>query len=119
MGFLIVLAVVLVLLLILAAGSIYRVDQQSVAIIERNGKFHQISQPGLHFRIPIFDRVAGRMSLRQRNLDVVLDAMTKDNATAQLSIAIQYLVVPSKVYQAYYNMQNASEQIAKYVENAA
>ena len=119
MEFLVVMVIFAVLVLLFLPGSIYRVDQQSVAIIERNGRFLHTSQPGLHFKVPIVDRVAGRVSLRQRNLDVVLDAMTKDNATAQLSIAIQYLVVPAKIYEAYYNMQNPSEQIAKYVENAA
>ena len=119
MAALIVLLILAIIVVILLAGGIYRVDQQSVAVLERNGRFLHIAQPGLHFKIPVFDRIAGRMSLRQKNLDVVLDAMTKDNATAQLSIAIQYLVVPDKVYQAFYNMQNASEQIAKYVENAA
>jgi regulator of protease activity HflC (stomatin/prohibitin superfamily) len=114
-GFLIV---VLALLVVLISG-VYRVDQQNVAIIERNGRFRHLAHPGLHFKIPIIDRVAGRMSLRQLNLDVVLDAMTRDNATARLSISIQYLVRPDKVYEAFYNMQNPAEQIARYVENAA
>lgn len=119
MGFLIVPLIFLVLFLVFLTGSVYRVDQQSVAVIERFGRFLQVSQPGLHLKLPVIDRIAGRVSLRQKNMDVVLDAMTQDNATARLSISIQYLVVPAKVYEAFYNMQNPSEQIARYVENAA
>ena len=85
MGVVLALFVLVVILLVVLIGSIYRIDQQSVGIIERNGRFRHIAQPGLHFKMPVIDRVAGRLSLRQRNLDVTLDAMTKDNATAQLA----------------------------------
>ena len=49
--FLVVMVIFAVLVLLFLPGSIYRVDQQSVAIIERNGRFLHTSQPGLHFKV--------------------------------------------------------------------
>ena len=43
---------------------IFTVKQQTAAVLERLGKFHSIRQPGLHFKIPFLDRVAGRINLK-------------------------------------------------------
>ena len=55
------------------------VKQQSAAIVERFGKFLTIRQSGLHFKIPLVDRIAGRISLRILQLDVIVETKTKDD----------------------------------------
>ena len=56
----------------LIASGLFIVKQQTAAIIERFGKFVAVRQPGLHLKIPLVDKVAGRMSLKILQLDVLL-----------------------------------------------
>ena len=46
----------------------YKVTQQTAAVIERFGKFQRVARPGLRWRIPLVDRIAGRLSLRIQQL---------------------------------------------------
>ena len=55
--------------LIILISSFFVVKQQTAAIIERFGKFHSIRQSGLHLKIPIVDRIAGKLSLKIQQLD--------------------------------------------------
>ena len=52
-----------ILALILLTG-LFVVKQQTAAIVERFGRFVSIRQSGLHFKIPLIDRISGRISLR-------------------------------------------------------
>ena len=47
-------------------GAFFTVQQQSMAILERLGRFSSIRGPGLHFKIPFVDKVSGKMSLKVR-----------------------------------------------------
>ena len=60
-----------VIVLILLSG-LFVVKQQTAAIVERFGRFLSIRQSGLHFKIPLIDRIAGRVSLRILQLDVIV-----------------------------------------------
>ena len=53
--------------------SIVIVPQQTMVVIERLGKYNRILGPGLNFKIPIIERVAGRESIRIRQLDVPVE----------------------------------------------
>ena len=70
---------IVILSLVVLFGTFFVVKQQSAAIIERFGKFTSIRQSGLQLKIPIIDRVAGRLSLRIQQLDVVVETKTKDD----------------------------------------
>ena len=63
-------SVYIIVLLLLGVGSIYTVKQKTAVIIERLGKYNRILGPGLNFKIPIVERVAGKESVRIRQLDV-------------------------------------------------
>jgi regulator of protease activity HflC (stomatin/prohibitin superfamily) len=78
--------------LILILASIYTVKQQTMAVIERFGKFARITQPGIHMRIPIVEKIAGRVSIRVRELEVEIKTKTNDNVFVDLLIAVQYFV---------------------------
>ena len=60
-------------------AALFTVKQQTAVIIERFGKFLSIRQSGLHFKVPLIDRIAGRISLKIQQLDVLIETKTKDD----------------------------------------
>mgnify|MGYP003615692918 FL=1 len=94
---------------------IFTVKQQTAVIIERFGKFHSIRNPGLQFKIPIVDRTAGKMSLKIQQLDVVVETKTKDDVFVRLKISVQYQVIKTQVYDAFYKLDNPYTQITSFV----
>ncbi|QOL19518.1 SPFH domain-containing protein [Candidatus Bodocaedibacter vickermanii] len=104
-----------VLVLILVLSSLFIVDQQSAAIIERFGRFLRISQAGLNIKIPFVDRIQGRVTLRLKQLDVAVETKTLDNVFVDIVASVQYRVLPDKVYKAFYILDNADAQIQAYV----
>ena len=50
--------------LIILISGIFTVKQQTAAVIERFGKFNSIRNSGLQFKIPVFDKIAGRLNLK-------------------------------------------------------
>ena len=106
----IILFIVLVLF-----GTLFIVKQQSAAVVERFGKFISVRQSGLQIKIPIVDRVAGRLSLRVQQLDVVVETKTKDDVFVKLKVSVQYKVVKEKVYDAFYKLDYPQDQITSYV----
>lgn len=91
------------------------VKQQSAAVIERFGKFQSIRHSGLQLKIPLIDRVAGRLSLKIQQLDVIVETKTLDDVFVRLKISVQYKVVKEKVYEAFYKLDYPHEQITSYV----
>lgn len=106
--------VAVVFLLILLSG-IFTVKQQSAALVERFGRFMSVKKPGLQFKIPFVDRVAGRISLKIQQLDVLVETKTKDNVFVKLKVSVQFVVSADKVYEAFYKLENPYEQINAYV----
>ncbi len=78
MAGLIILGVVAVLVLIVLFSSFFTVEQQTAAVVERFGKFQRVARSGLNFKVPIIDRVAGRINLRVQQLDVNVETKTLD-----------------------------------------
>ena len=93
----------------------YTVTQQTSAVIERFGKFSRITAPGLHFKIPIIERVAGRVSVRVRELNVKVKTKTKDNVFVDLLIAVQYYVDRKSIWDAFYKLSSPKEQMESYI----
>ena len=91
------------------------VKQQSAAILERFGKFLTIRQSGLHFKIPVVDRIAGKISLRILQLDVIVETKTKDDVFVKLKVSVQYKIIQEKVYEAFYKLDYPQDQITSYV----
>ena len=96
-------------------GGLFVVKQQSAAIVERFGKFLSIRQSGLHFKIPLIDRIAGRISLRILQLDVIVETKTKDDVFVKLKVSVQYKIIQEKVYEAFYKLDYPQDQITSYV----
>ena len=94
---------------------LFTVGQQTVAIVETFGKFTFIAKPGLHFKIPYFQHIAGRLSLRVQQLDVKAETKTHDNVFVHVLISVQYMVREEKIYEAFYKLQDPVTQINAYV----
>ena len=106
----IVLGTLFAILLIILA--IFIVRQQTFAIIERWGKFNWTVGPGIHLKVPIMDRVAGRVSIRIQELNVTIKTKTNDNVFVDLLIAVQYFVDgEDKVWDAFYRLTNPQAQM--------
>ena len=83
---------IFILILILLIGSgLFIVKQQTFAIIERFGRFIAIRKPGLHIKIPLIDKIAGRLSLKILQLDVIVETKTKDDVFVKLKLSVQYM----------------------------
>ncbi|MFD0990526.1 SPFH domain-containing protein [Mariniflexile jejuense] len=100
---------------IILISSFFTVKQQSAAIIERFGKFLSIRQSGLQFKIPLIDKVAGRLSLKIQQLDVIVETKTKDDVFVKLKVSVQFKVIKDKVEDAFYKLDYPHDQITSYV----
>lgn len=91
------------------------VRHQSAAVIQRLGKFRRVALAGFSFKIPFIDMVAGRVSLKVQQLDVMVETKTKDNVFVHLKVSVQYQVLKDKIYEAFYRLENPRAQITSYV----
>lgn len=101
-------------IVILLTG-IFMVKQQTAAIVERFGRFIGVRNSGLQFKIPVVDKIAGRVNLRIQQLDVVVETKTKDDVFVRLKISVQFQVRSEAVYDAFYKLENPHDQITSYV----
>nr|WP_288931131.1 SPFH domain-containing protein [uncultured Allomuricauda sp.] len=91
------------------------VKQQTAVAVERFGRFHSIRNSGLQMKIPIVDRIAGRLSLKIQQLDVIVETKTLDDVFVKLKVSVQYVVIREKVYEAFYQLEYPHDQITSYV----
>ena len=101
--------------LLILISCFFIVKQQSAAIIERFGRFQSIRHSGLQMKIPLIDRVAGRLSLKIQQLDVIIETKTLDDVFVRLKVSVQYRVLTQKVYDAFYKLDYPHDQITSYV----
>jgi regulator of protease activity HflC (stomatin/prohibitin superfamily) len=101
--------------LIILFSSFFTVKQQTAVVVERFGKFTSIRNSGLQLKIPIIDRIAGRVNLRIQQLDVLIETKTKDNVFIKMKVSVQFKVIQDKVYEAFYKLEYPHDQITAYV----
>lgn len=111
----IIIAISAVFLIGIILLGLFTVSQQTAKIVERFGKFNKIATSGLNFKIPLIDRVATTMNLRIQQLDIDVETKTKDNVFVKTIVSIQYQVMPNKIHEAYYKLNNPRGQITSYV----
>ena len=104
---------------LLAFSSLYVVRQQSVAIIERFGRYHKTSTSGMNVRLPLgIDKIAARVQLRLLQSDIIVETKTQDNVFVTMNVATQYRVNENNVTDAYYKLMRPEAQIKSYIEDA-
>lgn len=108
-------SIILVAIFAIIVFGVFIVKQQSAAIIERFGKFHSVRHAGFHLRIPLVDKISGKVSLRIQQLDVLVETKTKDDVFIRMKVSVQYLILPDSIYNAFYKLQSPHDQITSYV----
>ncbi|MGD0293885.1 MAG: SPFH domain-containing protein [Terracidiphilus sp.] len=114
--YMILLGAAALIVLILILGSFFTVNTAQVAVITRFGKFLRVADPGLNWKLPFFDTVAGVVSLRVNQISLTMETKTKDNVFVTIPISVQNRVRPEKVFDAYYKLSDPTAQIQSYVE---
>jgi len=97
------------------ATMFFTVEQRTIAVVQRLGKFLREAGPGIQIKIPFIDRVVGRVNLRVQQLDVEIETKTEDNVFVRMVVAVQYYALPEKVYDAFYKLDDANRQITSFV----
>jgi regulator of protease activity HflC (stomatin/prohibitin superfamily) len=116
MLFLIPLGIGALIFLTLVLASFFTVNTSQIAIITRFGKFLRVADPGLNWKAPYFDTVAGIVSLRVNQITLTMETKTKDNVFVTIPISVQNRVRPEKAYDAFYKLSDPVAQIKSYVE---
>lgn len=111
----IILPVILVFGALALFSTFFVVKQQSVYILERFGKFIAGREAGLQLKIPFIDKIAGKLSLKIQQLDVLIETKTKDDVFVKLKVSVQFRVLPGKAYDAFYSLDYPHDQITSYV----
>jgi regulator of protease activity HflC (stomatin/prohibitin superfamily) len=104
------------IVLIVILSSFFTVNTAEVVVVTRFGKFLRVADPGINFKVPIFDTIAGRVSLRVSQISLTMETKTKDNVFVTIPISVQNRVRPEKVYDAFYKLSDPTAQIKSYVE---
>jgi regulator of protease activity HflC (stomatin/prohibitin superfamily) len=115
LGFLFGAGVLLLAVIALLVATFFTVEQRTTAIVQRLGKFLREAGPGLHVKVPFIDKVIGRINLRVQQLNVKIETKTEDNVFVHMVVAVQYFVLPEKVYDAFYKLDDATRQITSFV----
>lgn len=116
---LVVLAIILLILIFSLSTIVFVVKQQTVAIVERFGKYQFTANPGFHLKLPWgIDRIAARVQLRLLQTEMTVETKTADNVFVTMNIATQYRVNEQSIKDAYYKLMNPGEQIKAYIEDA-
>ena len=109
------LPIILGLSFLLIYGAVFIVKQQTAVIIETFGRFGSIRQSGLQFKVPLVQRIAGRLSLKIQQLDVIIETKTLDDVFVKLKVSVQFKVIKNKVEDAFYKLDYPHDQITSYV----
>ena len=95
----IILGILVLIVLIVVITNIKIVPQASVYVVERLGAYYATWETGLHFKMPFFDRIAKRVSLKEQVADFAPQpVITRDNVTMQIDTVVFYQVTDAKLY---------------------
>ena len=101
--------------IIILLSSFFIVKQQTAVIIETFGKYTSIRHSGFQMKFPGVQRIAGKLSLKIQQLDVIVETKTLDDVFVKLKVSVQYKVIRDKVYDAFYKLDYPHDQITSYV----
>ncbi|MFE8736130.1 SPFH domain-containing protein [Streptococcus pyogenes] len=108
-----------IVILAIVASTLYVVRQQSVAIVERFGRYQKTATSGIHVRLRLgIDNMAARVQRRLLQEGIMGETKTKDNVFVTLNVATQYRVNEQNVTDAYYKLMKPESQIKSYIEDA-
>mmetsp|Transcript_1072 Transcript_1072/g.1543 ORF Transcript_1072/g.1543 Transcript_1072/m.1543 type:complete len:281 (+) Transcript_1072:130-972(+) len=88
---------------------------QEVGVQENLGQFQKLLNPGLHILCWPFCNIAGTLSLRIQQIDVSCETKTRDNVFVLVAVSVQYRVIATSAFEAYYRLSDPRGQIQSYV----
>ena len=89
----------IVALFLVIIKNIIVVQQSKAIVIERLGAFQAVWGVGLHFKVPLIDKIARRVSLKEQVLDYPPQpVITKDNVTMQIDTVVYFQITDPKLY---------------------
>lgn len=97
--------------------TLYTVRTASAGVVERFGKFHRITKPGLHFLIPYAERVFF-VDLQVQQAQFSVETKTRDNVFVQIPVSVQYQVLEDRIFDAFYKLSRPQKQIESFVFNS-
>ena len=96
---LIILVIIIVIALLLLTSCIKIVPQAKALVIERLGAYQATWSVGLHFKLPIIERVARRVDLKEQVVDFAPQpVITKDNVTMRIDTVVFYQITDPKMF---------------------
>ncbi|MGI6369567.1 MAG: SPFH/Band 7/PHB domain protein [Ignavibacteria bacterium] len=103
----------IIFVVIVAFSSVKVVNQASVKIIERLGKFHKLAQSGLNIIVPFIDKVRSTLDLREQLIDIdPQSVITRDNVTMQVDCVVYWQVIdPIKTVYEIFNVSIGIQQL--------
>ncbi len=107
--------ILIILALWFLIAMFFTVGQQTAGVVQRFGKFARVAGPGLNVKIPLIERIAGRVNLRVQQLDVNVETKTEDNVFVHVLVSVQFFVHPEKVFEAFYRLDDPGRQITSFV----
>jgi len=94
-----VIIAVIVILMILVIANIRIVSQSDAFVIERLGGYHSTWNVGLHVKLPLLDRIAKKVSLKEKVFDFPPQpVITKDNVTMMIDTVVYFQITDPKLY---------------------
>ena len=106
---------ILAVLFVFLFKAVLIIKEQSSVVVERFGKFIKIADSGLNFIIPFIDKKAAAVNLRVQQLDVTIETKTLDDVFVNLQVSVQYSVRRNMVKEAFYSLDNPTNQISSYI----
>lgn len=103
--FVVVFLILLILVVLLLASCIKIVPQAHAYVVERLGAYQGTWSVGIHFKMPIFDRVARRVILKEQVVDFAPQpVITKDNVTMRIDTVVFFQITDPKLFT--YGVEN-------------
>ena len=97
--FFIFLIVLVLIVIVIIATNIKIVPQSRAYVVERLGTYKTTWQTGLHIKVPVFERIAKQVSLKEQVVDFKPQpVITKDNVTMQIDTVVFYQITDPKLY---------------------
>ncbi|MCI7148098.1 MAG: SPFH domain-containing protein [Candidatus Fimisoma sp.] len=83
----------------LLVSNIRIVPQARAYVVERLGAYHGTWQVGLHFKIPLIDKISRKVSLKEKVIDFPPQpVITKDNVTMEIDTVVYFQITDPKLY---------------------
>ena len=68
----------LIPIILLIGGGLFTINQGTIGVVTRLGKYHSIKMPGLNFKVPFLDQLYKRVSIQNRSVELEFLAVTVD-----------------------------------------